>query len=350
MLKYYMNFFIEHVLIITPVIIILAAYMLVVTYAPFFIEYLKRQKMGQAIREDGPQTHLEKAGTPTMGGLLIFAGTALITILLLITYTLARKYEIYLVIPAAILLVFTLLMSAVGIADDLKKIKKGRNLGLTSKQKLAFQFLLSLAFLLAIYFTRFVIVEFRLPFFGSVLITDYSWTIAFGVILLIYLMGYSNAVNLTDGLDGLFGGVTVIVSITLTIIAAYEQNLPVAIFLLALTGATMGFLGFNRHPAKLFMGDTGSLAIGAGLAGASILLHAEIFFIISGIVYFIEAFSVALQVGYFKMTKGKRIFRMAPYHHHLEQGGWKETKIVKSAVILTLITSIIALVLYFKSF
>jgi len=340
--------------IIVPLIIIAVAYMLVAQFAPFFIEYLKRQKMGQTIREDGPQTHLEKAGTPTMGGLLIFSSVAIVTIILLITFMVARSDNN--VIFAVILLVFTLLTAGIGIIDDLKKIRKGRSLGLNSKQKLALQFLLAFIFVIVVYFFAINVfngsIMLMVPFLGDVFFSnysmaEYSWLIAFGVILIIYLMAYTNAVNLTDGLDGLCGGVTVIVSITLAIIAVFEGNFPIAIFLLALTGATLGFLKFNRHPAKLFMGDTGSLAIGGALAGASILLGAEIFFIISGIVYFIEAFSVVLQVCYFKATKGKRIFRMSPYHHHLEQGGWKETKIVKAAIILTVITSMIALALYF---
>ena len=338
----------------TFAVITLLSFSLVVIFAPSFIEYLKLQKMGQTIREDGPQTHLEKAGTPTMGGLLIFSSTAIVTIIILINYMsvldLAPKEQ---VILSSFLLIYTLAVAGIGILDDLQKIKKGRNLGLSSKQKLALQVLLSICFLLALYFFNINsldgLIWIELPFLQAIFVNSYLWLIAWGAIILIYLVGYSNAVNLTDGLDGLCGYVTVLVTLTLAIIAAAEKNLPVCIFLFALTGACLGFLRFNRHPAKLFMGDTGSLAIGAALAGTAVILHAEVYFILSGIVYLIEAFSVILQVVYFKITKGKRIFRMSPYHHHLEQGGWSETKIVAAATILTIITSIIALVIYFFS-
>jgi len=330
-------------------IIVLLSCALVIIFAPSFIAYLKKQKMGQAIREDGPQTHLGKAGTPTMGGLLIFSSTILVTVIILITYVYTVKWVNPTEIIATIaILLFTIAVAVIGILDDTKKIKKGRSLGLTSKQKLLLQFIFSALFLVYLYHNNSVMLILELPFMEFIAITGTLWKIAWGIILLIFLMGYTNAVNLTDGLDGLCGGVTVIVSLTLGVIACYQGNIPLAIFLFAIMGSCIGFLRFNLHPAKLFMGDTGSLALGAALAGSAIMLNAEIYFIISSIVYLIEAFSVVLQVTYFKLTKGKRIFRMSPFHHHLEQGGWSETKIVNGAMLLTTVTSAIALVLYFK--
>ena len=296
------------------------AILIVLALGPMFIPLLRRLKFGQTIRADGPQRHLSKAGTPTMGGLL-FLPALLLPVLLLGQNS-----------PALWLAMISFLgFGAIGCCDDLLKIVWRRSLGLTAWQKLIGQFLVIaiVLYVAAQSFGRGT----EIVFPGGATL-ELGW--AYYPIIAIFLVYMVNAVNLTDGLDGLAAGVSVMVFIGFGVIALAAMQTPIlaavnygdlAIFSLALAGACLGFLFYNHYPAKVFMGDTGSLAIGGALAALAVLCRMEFLYILLGGVYLLEALSVVLQVASFKLFH-KRIFRMSPLHHHFEMIGWKETKVV----------------------
>lgn len=289
------------------------ALLLTLVCTPFLIKYLKKIKAGQSIREEGPQSHMGKSGTPTMGGIvMIFAVIA--------ACFAAVKASHDLVI---ILLAFAA-YGALGFLDDFVKISMKRNLGLTAKQKLALQILIAVA--LAFY-------ESKMSAYGTGILIPFTgqlWDMGFLYIPFVafVMVAMANSVNLTDGLDGLASGVSLIVALFLMFTGFVLKTPETAGFCAALGGACLGFLFYNRHPAKIFMGDTGSMALGGGLAAAAVVMNMELIIPIAGGIYFAEALSVILQVGYFKKTGGKRLFRMAPLHHHFELSGWKEQKVV----------------------
>ncbi len=313
---------------------------------PAVIARLRRYGIGQSVRSDGPKTHLAKTGTPTMGG-------ALILIVIGVTTLLWGDLDNRHVWTA---LTVTLLFGCIGAADDYLKISRGSSAGLKAAQKFAWQSVFGLATALYLYFSAesSVHTELLLPFFKTIAIP-----LGLGFVALAWLLivGMSNAVNLTDGLDGLAILPTVLVAAALGLIAylaghvefaAYLQ-IPhiagageLAVFCGALVGAGLGFLWYNTHPAEVFMGDIGALALGAALAVVAIVVRHEIAFLIMGGLFVAEAVSVMLQVGYFRMT-GRRIFRMAPVHHHFEQLGWPEPKVVVRLWILTLVLVLIGL-------
>jgi phospho-N-acetylmuramoyl-pentapeptide-transferase len=300
------------------------------------IPYLVRKKTTQSIYELAPKTHRAKSDTPTMGGIGILAGLAAGTGAVMAL----TGFSLNLVVCYAVSFVFGI----IGFADDITKVLKHRNLGLTASQKLVCQFVVSLLF--ALYFDLVANrgTEILIPFAWKWV--DISWFIYPYIIFII--MAMVNSVNLTDGLDGLAGGVSfavsgfypvlTVASLTLggtTYLSAAGGSVTVlrgdtndAFFLAALSGACFGFLIFNRHPAKIFMGDTGSLAIGGGLAACAILLHTELLLPFAGFIFVAEALSDIIQVGSYKLRHGKRVFKMAPLHHHFELSGWKETKVV----------------------
>jgi phospho-N-acetylmuramoyl-pentapeptide-transferase len=307
---------------------------IVLLFGPWMIERLRRLKYGQQIRDEGPQTHQKKAGTPTMGGVLILAG-ALIPTLLWADLTNRNVW---------ILVFATLAFGGIGFADDYIKIAKKRSLGLTAAQKMSLQVLVALTIGLGLYLasladpdsfsTRVVF-----PFFKRLMPDLGAFYVVFAVILLV---GSTNAVNLTDGLDGLAIGATLIAAAAFTglayvtghfVFANYLDLIfqpsagEVTVFCGALTGAAMGFLWWNCYPAAVFMGDVGSLALGGALGTVAILIKQEILLIPIGGLFVVEALSVMTQVVSFKTT-GKRVFRMAPLHHHFELMGWKETQVV----------------------
>ena len=299
----------------TTVITLIVSFLLSVILAPIVIPYLRKMKFGQSIREEGPQSHQKKAGTPTMGG-LIFLSSIIISTLAL------SFYFDQLTTQSIVLLVILVGFGLIGFLDDFIKVVMKRNLGLTSIQKLIGQILIS------------VIAFFMLkqgPFDTSIAIPFTGMEISLGqfyiAFLIFWLVGFSNAVNLTDGLDGLVAGTATVAFATFGVLAlAYEQT-DIAIFTFSVAGALLGFLLFNKNPAKVFMGDTGSLALGGALAMVSILVKHELLLLLVGIIFVIETFSVILQVISFKTT-GKRIFKMSPIHHHFELSGWSEQKIV----------------------
>ena len=289
------------------------------------------EKAGQNIREEGLESHYSKAGTPSMGGISIIAGTFVSSLAVSIAAKVAWGVEMKYIL--LILLVF-LGFGLVGFLDDYLKIIKKQNEGLKVKPKFALQIIICVIFACVF---RLVSEE------GSlVYIPGFDLWADFGIMYIPFVvfavLAMTNAVNLTDGLDGLAAGVTAQVAVAFAISGIIFsgtprgtgiETLPEIIFFFALFGGCLGFLVFNKHPAKIFMGDTGSLALGGGVAAAAIVMKLELLLLIIGLLYVIEALSVVMQVGYFKMTHGKRIFRMAPIHHHFEKGGMAETAVVR---------------------
>ena len=305
------------------------AFIVCALIGPVLIPYLHKLKFGQSIRECGPASHMKKSGTPTMGGLMILA--ALVLALCWGKFT-----------PHVLMaLVLTLGHAVIGFIDDYIKVVMKRNLGLTAKQKFLLQFILAGAY---VYFAETHLQNTTL-WVPLVNITfDIGW--AYYALAFILLVGTTNAVNLTDGLDGLVSFVSVPVTLAYAFIAYMQGMLDVSGFALGLTGACLGFLLFNRHPAQVFMGDTGSLALGGGVAALALLTHTELLLVIIGGIYVAEATSVIIQVAYFRLTGGKRFFRMAPLHHHFELGGWKEVKVVECFTIVSFLLSAVGLGLW----
>ena len=305
------------------------AFIVCALIGPVLIPYLHKLKFGQSIRECGPASHMKKSGTPTMGGLMILA--ALVLALCWGKFT-----------PHVLMaLVLTLGHALIGFLDDYIKVVMKRNLGLTAKQKFLLQFILAGAY---VYFaeTHLQNTTLWVPLLNVTF--DFGW--AYYALAFILLVGTTNAVNLTDGLDGLVSFVSVPVTLAFAFIAYMQGMLDVSGFALGLTGACLGFLLFNRHPAQVFMGDTGSLALGGGVAALALLTHTELLLVIIGGIYVAEATSVIIQVAYFRLTGGKRFFRMAPLHHHFELGGWKEVKVVECFTIVSFLLSAMGLGLW----
>lgn len=297
-----------------------------VIIGPFFIPFLHKLKFGQNIREDGPQSHLKKAGTPTMGGIIFIVSASLVTLGVGYVMKVQNMSEII-----AVVLSF-LGFGLIGFIDDILKIIHKNNLGLRSWQKMILLIIVSVA--IAVYAERTVGTEIiiTLPFVDFNVNLGYAYV----VLAVFYFAGASNAVNLTDGLDGLATSITVLVSTFFAIVSYNTGHMSLAIFCVALAGALLGFLKFNAFPARVFMGDTGSLALGGAVATVALLLKMPILLAIVGGIYVLETVSVILQVGSYKLRK-KRIFKMAPIHHHFEHVGWSETKVVSVFSIITVI-------------
>ena len=310
-------------------ITILVAFVITAILGPVFIPVLRRIKAGQSIREDGPKAHQTKAGTPTMGGLMIILAVVITCISMTIRQGVGSEM--------GILLVSFVLCGLIGFCDDFIKVVKKRNLGLTALQKLIFQIVI--AVILAVYQSK--VSSFGTSIYVPVVkeYIDLGWFyIPFVAFVLVAMV---NAVNLTDGLDGLAGGCTAITALFLAITGAGIGYTSSSIFSAAIAGACFGFLLFNRYPAKVFMGDTGSLALGGALAAAAVLMYIELILPVAGGIFVAEVVSDIIQVVSFK-TRGKRIFRMAPLHHHFELGGWKETKVVIVFWTITLLLCILS--------
>lgn len=319
----------QHVLIAA----IVAAGFVLVT-GPFFIPELHKLKFGQSIREEGPKSHQKKSGTPTMGGIMIILGITLGTLA-------AAPWT-----PEVLLAVFIMLGHFVlGFLDDYIKVVKKRNLGLTAKQKFAMQTALALCY---IYYVEVhagpLATLLWIP--GTHIVVPAGWF--YYVLAFFLLVGSTNAVNLTDGLDGLVSCVTLPVMVTYAVIALLAGEADLSLFAIAVLGSLLGFLVWNHHPAKVFMGDTGSLALGGAVASLALLTHTELLLIIVGGVYVCEALSVIIQVTYFRHTGGKRIFRMTPIHHHFELGGWKETKVVAVFTLASVVFCALGLLLFLQ--
>lgn len=304
------------------------AFVIGILLTAFLIPILKKAKAGQNIREEGPESHQIKAGTPSMGGLAI-----IITIIVAGIAGGGWTPETF-----AALLGF-LLFAAIGFVDDYLKVVKRHNLGLLAWQKFSMQFVIALGF--AVYMGIFsqAGTGVFVPFLNETM--DFgAWYVPFIVFTILAMV---NAINLTDGLDGLASGVTAIVAMFFVFLAFRTGNEPETMIYVAVLGACLGFLVFNRYPAKVFMGDTGSLALGGVVALTAIVMKMELFLPIVGFIYVMEALSVVLQVGYFKATHGKRLFRMAPIHHHFEKTGMRETTVVMAFWLVTLICCLGAL-------
>lgn len=291
---------------------IIVSFMITVLMAPLFIPVLKRLKFGQSIREEGPKAHYKKAGTPTMGGVIILLAVTLTALLPFVPHN-----------TELLVLLFAMLgYGLIGFLDDFIKIGFKRSLGLTAKQKLAGQLLIAGGLYWILYQNGF-------PTHVSIPATD--WSVDLGWLylpfLILMMLGSSNAVNLTDGLDGLLAGTAAIAFGAFAVVALLLSQYTVALFCVIVVGALLGFLIFNAHPARVFMGDTGSLALGGGLAAAAVLTKTEIILVVIGGIFVIETLSVMLQVMSFKL-RGKRIFRMSPIHHHFELVGWSEWRVV----------------------
>ncbi len=316
---------------------------------PLFIKFLRSHLIGQQVRADGPESHLVKQGTPTMGGIImLIAATVVVAILA------EPVPETWLILGAV------LLTGALGLFDDASKVAHERSLGLTPKAKLVGQFIISTAFVLAAVNWLGVAPTVEIPFVFTfdlgILTTTLPITAPTGELFAIpwlyvvfadiLLMGMSNATNLTDGLDGLLGGTFMVVAVVMAAITFRAGLLDSAIIAAALAGCCIGFLWFNSYPADIFMGDTGSLAMGTALGCLAIVSKTEVLVLIIGGLFVVEALSVIIQVGYFKRTR-KRLFLMAPLHHHFEKKGWSEVKVVIRFWIISAALAALGFCLYF---
>lgn len=315
------------------IIPVLISFAISVILCPVVIPFLRKLKFGQYVRDDGPRSHLRKAGTPTMGGIIILLSVSVTSVL----YVEGNPE----VIPV---LFATVGFGLIGFLDDYIKIVMRRSMGLRAWQKMALQVIVTgiyaYYYLNKLHFAP----QILLPFTGGVLEGRYlqmpDWL--FIVFLFFVMIGTVNGTNFTDGLDGLASSVTLLVAVFFTVVAIGTGS-SIAPISSAVAGALMGFLVFNVYPASVFMGDTGSLALGGFVASAALMLKMPLFILIVGAIYLIEVLSVMLQVGYFKMTHGKRIFKMAPIHHHFEQCGWSETRVVAVFSIVTALLCLVAL-------
>ena len=313
--------------IVVALSLLVASFLVTILMLARLIKYLHYLKFGQAIREEGPQSHMHKKGTPTMGGISFIVATVLALIIAMFIDSSNIKYYFLFIYT-------TISFSIIGYIDDMLIVVKKKNDGLAPRKKLMLQILFSIIF--------YVLVKFIYEDINYIYIPGLEYQLNISYLYMVFVVfwqtGFSNAVNLTDGLDGLATSVTIITTSTFALLAYKENNFPIFVFCLVLVGALIGFLLFNKNPAKIFMGDTGSLALGGILAAISIILHKEIAFIFIGLVYILETLSVIIQVAYFKKT-GKRIFKMSPLHHHFELSGYGEVKTVYLFVIIALISS-----------
>ena len=309
-----------------PVII---SFLISVVFCPILIPFLRKLKFGQTEREEGPQSHLKKNGTPTMGGLVILASILLTSLIYIGKFT-----EI---LPV---LFMTLGFGLIGFLDDYIKVVKKRSLGLTPLQKMALQFIVTGVFIYYYFKIAGMDTSIKIPFVSGDGFVMPTWL--FIIFVFIVVLGTVNGVNFTDGLDGLASGVTVIVATFFTI-AALSLNPSMTPITGAVVGSLLGFLLFNTYPARVFMGDTGSLALGGFVSSIALMLHMPLFIVIIGLIYLVEVLSVILQVGYFKLTHGKRIFKMAPIHHHFELCGYSETQVVAAFSIVTALLCLVGI-------
>ncbi|SFR95708.1 phospho-N-acetylmuramoyl-pentapeptide-transferase [Anaeromicropila populeti] len=310
--------------ILLPVLI---SFAISVVLSPIFIPFLKKLKFGQYIRDEGPQSHLKKSGTPTMGGLIILCSIVLTSLLFV-----NENKEI---IP---ILFVTLGFGLIGFLDDYIKVVMKRSLGLRAWQKMFGEIMITVVFCYYIINHTEFGTETLIPFYGMITMPD----VLFIVVLFIAVLGTVNGVNFTDGLDGLASSVTVCVATFFTAVAIGTSS-GISPITCSVVGSLLGFLIYNVYPARVFMGDTGSLALGGFVVAAAYMLKMPFFIVIVGGIYFVEILSVMMQVSYFKLTKGKRIFKMAPIHHHFELSGWSETRVV---AVFSIITGLLCLVAY----
>lgn len=306
----------------------------------YLIPFLHKLKYGQTILDIGPSWHKKKQGTPTMGGLMFILGILLSTVITVVVFAATHKgfHTTEKFVFAG--LVMALCYGGIGFIDDYIKVVKKRNLGLTAIQKLVLQFSVVALYLFVMKLlgdtTQIII-----PFVGAVDLHFFYY-----IIMALVIVGITNAVNLTDGIDGLDGSITFFVALFMMMIAnilgVFDSNV---LFAAAVAGGMLGFLVWNFHPAKVFMGDTGSLFLGGIVCALAFTMDMHLIMLLLGLMYLVEMFSVMLQVGYFKLSHGKRLFRMSPIHHHFEMGGWSEMKIVVVFSCVTAVCGVISLLL-----
>ena len=316
------------------------AFVISAVIGKFLVPALRRWKAGQSIKEDGPTWHMSKQGTPTMGGLMFILATIIVVLVVNGPAILSGDWT------SVIVLVFALVFGAIGFLDDYAKIKKKENTGLTAGQKFLLQLAAAILFIVLLRKCGILSPNLYVPFFGVELHLPWVVYLIFAVLV---ITGTVNAVNITDGLDGLSSSVTLPVCAFFAAAfgwawVKWQQSgtAGMAVFAAALFGGLVGFLLYNHYPAKVFMGDTGSLFLGGAVCGMAFALDLPLILILVGIIYIIETLSDILQVTYFKATHGKRIFRMAPLHHHLEMGGWNEKKVVFVFASISLVFCILA--------
>lgn len=306
----------------------------------FMVPFLHKIKFGQTIREVGPSWHKNKQGTPTMGGIMFIIGSSVAAVICIAFLWLNGGAETQLmfvkVVAGALMAVG---FGIVGFLDDYISIKKHRNLGLTEIQKLILQFIIVGAYLLSVALAGGT-TETVIPFVGSVDLGFFYYILA-----AVFIVGMVNAVNFTDGIDGLNTSVTLVVALVFSVIAMLLNRVGLSLYAAAIVGAMIGFLFWNANPAKVFMGDTGSLFLGGAVCALAFDVDMPILLILIGIIYIVEILSVVLQVTYFKISHGKRIFKMAPIHHHFEMCGWNENKICFVFSGVTLLAGIIGVLL-----
>ena len=314
------------------ILAIIIAFAVSAILCPIVIPFLHKLKFGQQVRDDGPQAHLKKQGTPTMGGLIILTAVVITSLLYI------RDYPR--IIPV---LFMTVGFGVIGFLDDYIKIVMKRSEGLNPVQKLIGQFVITGIFVYYLVCSDEVGTSMLVPFTGGF---EHGIYLDLGYLFIPFVffvvLGTDNGVNFTDGLDGLCTSVTILVATFLTIISIGE-NSGISPITGAVVGSLLGFLLFNVYPAKVFMGDTGSLALGGFVASNAFMMQIPLFIPIIGLIYLVEVLSVIMQVSYFKATHGKRIFRMAPIHHHFELGGWSETRVV---AVFSIVTALLCLVAY----
>ena len=319
----------------------LAIMILTVVILRKLIPYLKSKHIGQKILDIGPRWHVNKEGTPTMGGVsFIVAGFIVFIVYLILNFNKSEVKEIILTIN---IMIYALLNGLIGVIDDIAKIRKKQNEGLTPLEKIILQSLFSVLFLISLHFTVGINTVINIPF------TDISIDLGFFYYLLAFFMlcGMVNSVNLTDGIDGLASSVVLTVGVLISAICLVYTENPSMMFIGALLiGSSTGFLVYNYYPARIFMGDTGSLYFGGLIAASAFLVGNILFVVIYGFVFIVEALSDIIQVIYFKITNGKRIFKMAPLHHHFEKCGWSEIKIVTVFSIVNFIFCVITFIGY----
>lgn len=309
-------------------IALLASFLVSALIGPGIVKFLTALKIKDTERGEGPESHKKKAGTPLMGGIIFLIAIFLVGVPFCIEY------------PAGIpVLALTFGFGIIGFIDDYIKVVLKRNLGLRAWQKMGLQILVTAGFIAYLFLAKEDYVSMRIPFAGG-----YSVNLGYGTIPIMFfiILGTVNGSNFTDGVDGLESSVTAVIAGFFAVVSAVS-GAGIEVVSMAVCGSLLGFLLVNLHPARVFMGDTGSLALGGFVAGAAYLLRMPIFLVLVAFIYMIEILSVILQVSYFKLTHGKRIFRMSPIHHHFELGGWSETKVVGVFTIVTFLLCVVAI-------
>ncbi len=305
-----------------------AGFLLTLVIGRFLIPELRKLKAGQEIREDGPKWHAGKAGTPTMGGIMFIIGTGVTVIVLGWGRMLAGDFaHLYVYL-------FALVFGLIGFVDDYRKVRQHQNEGLTAKQKFVLQLAAAVVFLSLMRYEGLLTNNLYIPFVNVTLTINWVVYLIFAAFVIV---GCVNAVNLTDGIDGLAASVTCVVMVFFTVAAAAVYGAGLALLPAALAGGLVAFFVYNHHPAKVFMGDTGSLFLGGAVAALAFAMDMPLVLIPVGVIYIAETVSDIIQVGYFKATHGKRFFKMAPLHHHLELCGWSEAKLVTVFSLITLV-------------